>query len=101
MLERLQSKQATWVAGYFDPLLAEHVRILQANTSPGKQLIVEIANPAHPYLPERARAELVAALSFVNHVVIANDNPDEVIDAGVTERFEQHVRLRHNGEHPQ
>ena len=54
----LQGQPARWVSGYFDPLLAEHVRRLRECTQPGELLVIEIANPEAPLLPQRARAEL-------------------------------------------
>jgi glycerol-3-phosphate cytidylyltransferase-like family protein len=95
--QRLQGRPALWVAGYFDPLLAEHVRRLRECAAPGQALIVEVANPTNPYLPQQARAELVAALSMVDFVVLQNGQPTakDAIDPSLTERFVEHVRSRH------
>jgi len=97
--QRLRDQPACWVAGQFDPLLAEHVRRLRDHVAPGRLLIVEVTNPARPLLPQRARAELVAALSMVDFVVLGNGavNPAG-IDASVTERFVDHVQKRHRGQ---
>jgi bifunctional ADP-heptose synthase (sugar kinase/adenylyltransferase) len=88
--------RAVCVSGNFDPLLAEHVgRLVQAR-EPGRALIVEVTNPAQPLLAQRARAELVAALSMVDFVVLGNG--DAAMDADVTERFIEHVLDRHRQE---
>jgi bifunctional ADP-heptose synthase (sugar kinase/adenylyltransferase) len=97
--EQQRVKSACWVAGNFDPLLAEHIRRLRENTAPGRLLIVEVTNPARPLLPQRARAELVAALSMVDYVVLGNGTGHTPgIDASVTERFIENVLKRHRGE---
>jgi len=83
-----------WLKGHFDPLLAEHARRLRA--TPGQTLVVEITNPPHPLLPQRARAELVAALAAVDYVVLGNGSQSD--DASITERFIQHVLTRHRAE---
>ena len=98
--EQQRDKPACWVAGHFDPLLAEHVRRLGKHVAAGRLLIVEITNPAKPLLPQRARAELVAALTMVDYVVLGNGAGDSPgIDASVTERFVENVQWRHRGEH--
>jgi bifunctional ADP-heptose synthase (sugar kinase/adenylyltransferase) len=97
--QRQRDKSACWVAGHFDPLLAEHVRRLSEHVAPGRLLIVEITNPDKPLLPQRARAELVAALTMVDYVVLGNGTGDlPGIDASVTQRFVENVVRRHRGE---
>jgi bifunctional ADP-heptose synthase (sugar kinase/adenylyltransferase) len=94
-----REKPACWVPGYFDPLLAEHVRRLHKHVTPGRLLIVEVMNPARPLLAQRARAELVAALAMVDYVVLGNATATSPgIDASVTERFIENVMRRHSGE---
>ena len=66
------------VTGYFDPLLASHVRRLREIAGPGGRLIVAVADPDRPLLPARARAELVAALEMVEAVVPAEGNLSEL-----------------------
>jgi bifunctional ADP-heptose synthase (sugar kinase/adenylyltransferase) len=88
---------AVWFAGHFDPLLAEHARMLHDLKSPGQLLVVEITNPARPLLAQQARAELVAGLADVDYVVLGDDVSDVAPDAGVTARFVKHVRQRANG----
>jgi bifunctional ADP-heptose synthase (sugar kinase/adenylyltransferase) len=94
--ERLQDHAARWISGNFDPLLAEHVGRLRKAREPGSLLVVEVTNPARPLLPQRARAELVAALSMVDYVVCGNGG--SAADADLTERFVDHVLERHREE---
>jgi bifunctional ADP-heptose synthase (sugar kinase/adenylyltransferase) len=94
---RVEGQPAQWVAGHFDPLLAEHVRRLKECSSPDGNLIVEITNPARPLLAQRARAELVAALGMVNYVVLKN-GPAVSADQEITERFVQRMLRRHRPE---
>ena len=98
--QRIQSTPARWVSGHFDPLLAEHVQRLRANAEPGRLLVVEVTNSAHPLLSQQARAELVAALSMVDYVVLGNGGTagHAADDAGITQRFVQHVLRRHQEE---
>lgn len=86
-----------WIAGHFDPLLVEHVRLLEREAAGAALLIVEITNSAHPLLAQRARAELVAALEMVDYVVMSD--PAAAPDAELTRRFVEHVRRRTNGGH--
>lgn len=65
------------VLGYFDPLTADHARRLDAL---GCRVTVAILDPPDPLLPAQARAELVAALRCVNHVVLGD--PRATIRAG-------------------
>jgi bifunctional ADP-heptose synthase (sugar kinase/adenylyltransferase) len=95
LLARLESDAARWVCGYFDPLLAEHVRKLAQAREPGRLLVVEVTNPPQPLLGQRARAELVAALSMVDYVVLGEGREDSPADADITERFIGHVLDRH------
>jgi bifunctional ADP-heptose synthase (sugar kinase/adenylyltransferase) len=90
-------KGAVWFSGYFDPLLAEHARMLHEVKSPGRLLVVEIANPVRPLLAQRARAELVAGLADVDYVVLGDGDADDAPDSDVTRRFVELVRLRSNG----
>ena len=94
--ERLQDHAASWVSGHFDPLLAEHVGRLRQARQPGSLLVVEVTNPARPLLSQRARAELVAALSIVDYVVCGNGG--SAADADLTARFIDHVLARHREE---
>jgi hypothetical protein len=61
--------------------------------------VVEVTNPAQPLLSQRARAELVAALSTVDYVVLRNGEGGAAsIDEGITERFIEQVLQRHGQE---
>jgi bifunctional ADP-heptose synthase (sugar kinase/adenylyltransferase) len=90
--ERLQDRPARWVSGYFDPLLAQHVRWLAEQREPGRLLVVEVTNPAQPLLAQRARGELVAALSMVDYVVLGDGEAG--LDADIAQRFVEHVLQR-------
>jgi bifunctional ADP-heptose synthase (sugar kinase/adenylyltransferase) len=94
--ERLHNGSATRISGHFDPLLAEHIQRLAEARKPGRQLVVEITNPVQPLLAQRARAELVAALSVVDFVVLGDVEPG--VDADISARFIEHVLLRHGQE---
>ena len=85
-----------WVSGRFDPLLAEHIARLAQAREPDRPLVVEVTNPGQPLLAQRARAELVAALSMVDFVVLGDG--DGTTDADITERFVEHVLDRHRQE---
>ena len=59
------------VTGYFDLLRAEDARELAAVRH--HPLLVVVLPLANPILPQRARAELVAALRVVDYVVTVDD----------------------------
>jgi bifunctional ADP-heptose synthase (sugar kinase/adenylyltransferase) len=65
----------TVVTGYFDPLTAAHAARLAQIAATAETLLVVVRTPERPLLPARARAELVAALSAVNHVVVEEGDP--------------------------
>ncbi|HEX5227392.1 MAG TPA: hypothetical protein VFW44_06760 [Bryobacteraceae bacterium] len=93
---RLGGRPARRVSGHFDPLLAGHVRRIAQASESGRALVVEVTNPPRPLLPQRARAELVAALSMVDFVVLSESG--QAMDADLTERFVEHVLDRHRQE---
>ena len=96
---RLNGKLVCWVRGHFDPLLSEHVRRLRECVTPGKLLVVELTESVRPLLARRARAELVAALSMVDYVVLSDARAAETGGTEeITERFVQHVLDRHRKE---
>jgi glycerol-3-phosphate cytidylyltransferase-like family protein len=82
------------VCGFFDPLLAAHVRMLAQQRVPGKPLAVRIVDPPDPLLPLADRARLVAALSMVDRVLpgVGADGP--IADAHLREEFLRRVRRR-------
>ncbi len=93
----VEGKPVRWVTGHFDPLLVEHARRLREFIAPGQMLIVVVANPENPLLPQRARAELVAALAGVDYVVLKEGAgvSDEPEDMQITSEFVRHVLERH------
>ncbi len=112
LLGRHHASTPRWkvVTGYFDPLLASHVRRLREIAGPGERLIVVVADPDRPLLPARARAELVAALEMVESVVLAEENLSELhemapaIDIYNEEPSDEHRRdelIRHVHERQQ
>ena len=60
------------VVGYFDPLFADHV-VRLTEISNGERVTVMVADRKDALLPLRARAELVAALSCVEQVILCDD----------------------------
>jgi bifunctional ADP-heptose synthase (sugar kinase/adenylyltransferase) len=93
---RLEGRAASWISGHFDPLLAEHVRRLAQAREPGRLLVIQVTDPAQPLLAQRARAELVAALSMVDFVVLGIGESN--LDTDITGHFIEHVLLRHRQE---
>jgi bifunctional ADP-heptose synthase (sugar kinase/adenylyltransferase) len=81
------------VAGYFDPLLAAHVRRLEQIAGAGGRVVVLLETPKDPLLPSRARAELVAALGAVEYVVLAEKHLD-CLPAAFVVREEEADELR-------
>lgn len=79
------------LTGYFDPLLAAHAERVSELRASGRDrlLMVLVRTPEEPLMPAEARAELVAALSGVDYVVVDEERsvellhllkPEEVID---------------------
>jgi bifunctional ADP-heptose synthase (sugar kinase/adenylyltransferase) len=71
------------VTGTFDVLLAEDARELAEIRArcPGTPLLVVVLPLSGPLLPQRARAELVAALRVVDYVVTVDDDaPNDATD---------------------
>ncbi|MFN7920550.1 MAG: hypothetical protein U0Q16_10670 [Bryobacteraceae bacterium] len=63
-------ESATFVSGYFDPLWAPHAERLEELSRRGRPLVVLLADPPDPLLPSRSRAELLAGLDCVDHVLL-------------------------------
>lgn len=81
-----QGKIVVWTNGCFDLLHVGHIRNLQSARCLGDLLIVglnsddsvrRIKGPARPILPERERAEMLAALTCVDYVVIFDESTPE------------------------
>src|SRR5437763_11670845 len=92
--EKLRSAGNKIVAtnGCFDLLHVGHVRYLQAARALGDLLVVGInadtsvrrlKGPARPLVPEAERAELLAALECVDHVVSFEEDTPEALIADV------------------
>jgi D-glycero-beta-D-manno-heptose 1-phosphate adenylyltransferase len=79
---RRSSRKIVFANGVFDLLHVGHVRYLEAARAEGDILVVginsdsstrKLKGPGRPILTERARATLVAALKFVDYVVIFDE----------------------------
>jgi glycerol-3-phosphate cytidylyltransferase-like family protein len=75
----------TVVTGTFDVVLAGDAReLVEIRAShPGRPLLVVVLPLAGALLPERARAELVAALRMVDYVVTAPDGSTDALLASL------------------
>jgi rfaE bifunctional protein nucleotidyltransferase chain/domain len=88
---RTAGRVVVWTNGCFDLLHAGHARSLRAARALGDVLVVgvnsddsvrRLKGPARPILPEGERAELVAALGCVDHVVVFDeDTPEACLQA--------------------
>jgi D-glycero-beta-D-manno-heptose 1-phosphate adenylyltransferase len=83
---REEKQIVVWTNGCFDLLHAGHARSLQAASEFGDVLVVginsdasvrKIKGPCRPILPAVERAELVAAMRCVSHVVIFDEDTPE------------------------
>jgi len=98
------------VTGYFDVIVAEHVRRLREIKNGSGTLVVVVLDPPEPLLGGRARAELVAALGVVDYVVPADEQAarellshfsaseivrEESADLLRVRRLSEHVKRRH------
>jgi len=82
-------KSVVFTNGCFDILHVGHVRTLEAARAFGDVLVVgvnsdesvrRLKGPLRPIVPERERAEMVAALSPVSYVVVFDeDTPNETV----------------------
>jgi len=107
---RADGASITVVTGYFDVLVAGHVRRLRQVASEAAKLFVVVLDPPAPVLAARARAEMAAALAMVDYVVPAGNQSaegllsrfadseivrEESADLLRAERLNQHVQRRH------
>ena len=98
------------VTGYFDVLVADHVRRLREIAGGSAAVFALVLDPPQPLLSRRARAELVAALSMINYVVpteeqaarelLGHFHPGEVVreesaDLLRARGLSEHVQRRH------
>ena len=77
-------RAATVVTGTFDVMRADDARELSAirGRTPARPLVVVILPLPGAPLPERARAELAAALRVVDYVLVTDDgHPDALLAA--------------------
>jgi bifunctional ADP-heptose synthase (sugar kinase/adenylyltransferase) len=95
------------VTGYFDILIAEHVRRLRNIACGADAVFVMVLNPPDPVLGARARAELVAAGGVVDYVVPSGECTSQTLlslftaDEIVREESADLLRLRRLTEHVQ
>jgi hypothetical protein len=66
----LASRRVTLAAAYFDPLLAWHAERLFAIRAHAETLVALVLPLENALLPQRARAELAAALRVIDYVLI-------------------------------
>lgn len=89
---RAQGRTVVWTNGCFDLVHAGHIASLRAAKALGDILIVgvnadasvkRLKGPSRPFMPAEARAELLAALGFVDHVVIFEEDTPEASLAAI------------------
>ena len=87
------------VTGYFDPLVAAHVRRLEEIAGAGGGLMVLVGSPEKPILPLAARAELVAALRMVECVVpcVGEEMAQVLAELGGTQVTREEAAIRSSG----
>ena len=80
---RRQGRIAVWTNGCFDVLHVGHIRNLHAAAQQGDVLVVgvnsdasvrRIKGPARPVIAQDERAELLASLACVDHVLVFDDD---------------------------
>jgi D-glycero-beta-D-manno-heptose 1-phosphate adenylyltransferase len=83
---RAAGRTVVWTNGCFDLLHIGHVRILQAARALGDVLVVgvnsdasvqRLKGPSRPLVPAAERAEILAALECVDHVLIFDESTPE------------------------
>jgi D-beta-D-heptose 7-phosphate kinase/D-beta-D-heptose 1-phosphate adenosyltransferase len=87
---RRNDRRVVWTNGCFDLLHVGHVRSLEAAASLGDVLVVGVnadatvaalKGPGRPIVPAAERAEVVAALEVVDHVVLFDEpTPEAALD---------------------
>lgn len=81
----------TEIRGHFDPLLAEHGRMAEAAAKGGRPVMAVVTDPAAPYLPIEARAELAASLAAVDYVAMEPGVDEDAASIRMTGNFVAHV----------
>jgi len=89
LAQKRRGKKVVFTNGCFDMLHVGHVRLLKKAKSLGDVLIVglnsdaslrKLKGPGRPLVDEKSRAEVLAALSFVDYVVVfGEDTPAQTI----------------------
>lgn len=77
---RARGSKVRAVIGYFDPLLPVHIAHLAKLAGPDK-LFVIVDSPEDAYLELGARAELAAALGFVECVITGGETAARTLEA--------------------
>lgn len=87
--QRIRGQTVVFTNGCFDLLHAGHLKILKEASEQGDILVVginsdasvrRIKDPSRPVVPQEERVQLVSALSFVDYVVVFDeDTPLELI----------------------
>jgi bifunctional ADP-heptose synthase (sugar kinase/adenylyltransferase) len=110
LTQDLRAKGVKIVTGYFDVIVADHVRRLREIKNGSGMLVVVVLDPPEALLAGRARAELVAALGMVDYVVPADEPAAEELLSHFTaseivreesadllraRRLSEHVKIRH------
>ena len=82
---RLPRGELSVIAGYFDALRAAHIQELTALARP---LLAVVLPRTNELLPQRARAEMTAALRVIDYVVTAdNRDLDALVEALAPREF--------------
>ncbi len=98
---RRRGRAVVWTSGCFDLLHLGHVRSLQAARKLGDVLVVglnsdasvrRLKGPGRPIFPAEQRAELLAALACVDHVVIF----DELMPERALSLVRPHIHCKMN-----
>lgn len=71
--QEFSGQDTVFVRAAMDPLTLAHARRLAALAAPGRSIVLLLADPPEPLLPQPARAELAAALESVSVVVTGLD----------------------------
>jgi bifunctional ADP-heptose synthase (sugar kinase/adenylyltransferase) len=91
----MNGRRLAVAAGAFDVLQAGHARALGSLRAEGRDLLVVVwadAGLERAILPERARAQLAAALGVVDYVVIGGGAElDRIVEALQPEKIERDV----------